>query len=258
MIAGESSMEFVAKRILITGSSRKIGQALARHFIDEGAMVAINGRSPTAVAESIASIGEPERLFAAPGDVSTAAGCEHVVGQALSALSGLDILINNAGTYPIASIEETDEALWDTTLNANVKSAFFCRRAALGALRESKGVIINHSSIAGLMGFANISVYCTSKAAVANLTRSMAMELAPDIRVNCICPTTVDNDMGWNGFNRADDPQVAYEAFAAGSKMKRLPTNDDVVAAFAFLASDKASFMTGVALPVDGGKSAGA
>ena len=124
MIAGESSMEFVAKRILITGSSRKIGQALARHFIDEGAMVAINGRSPTAVAESIASIGEPERLFAAPGDVSTAAGCEHVVGQALSALSGLDILINNAGTYPIASIEETDEALWDTTLNANVKSAF--------------------------------------------------------------------------------------------------------------------------------------
>ena len=90
-----------------------------------------------------------------------------------------------------------------------------------------------------------------------HLTKSMAMELAPDVRVNCVCPSTVDNEMGWRGFNRSDDPQAAFEAFAAASKLQRLPTNDDVVAAFAFLASDRASFMTGVALPVDGGKSAG-
>lgn len=251
-------MEFADKCVLITGSTRGIGQALARRFVAEGATVAINGRSGDSVAASIEAIGDSDRLCAAPGDVSIAAGCADVVARALAALGGLDILINNAGTYPIASIEDTDEALWDTTLNANVKSAFFCSRAALPALRESKGVIVNHSSIAGLMGFANIAAYCTSKAAVANLTRSMAMELAPDVRVNCVCPTTVDNDMGWQGFNRADDPQAAYEAFAAGSKMKRLPTNDDVVEAFAFLASNRAAFMTGVALPVDGGKSAGA
>jgi meso-butanediol dehydrogenase/(S,S)-butanediol dehydrogenase/diacetyl reductase len=251
-------MEFAAKRILITGSSRGIGQSLARHFVAQGATVAINGRTPDAVANSIEEIDRGERLCAAPSDVSSVSGCVGVVTQALKRLGGLDILINNAGTYPIASIEGTDEALWDTTLNANVKSAFFCSQASLGALRESKGVIINHSSIAGLMGFANIAVYCASKAAVANLTRSMAMELAPDVRVNCVCPTTVDNEMGRSGFNRLEDPQAAYEAFAAGSKMKRMPTNDDVVAAFAFLASDKASFMTGVALPVGGGKSAGA
>jgi len=251
-------MDFATKRVLITGSTRGIGQALARRFIAEGAIVTINGRSGDAVDASIKAIGHTERLHGAPGDVSSAAGCERVVSQALEALGGLDILINNVGTYPIASIEDTDEALWDTTLDTNVKSAFFCSRAALPALRQSRGVIINHSSIAGLMGFANIAAYCTAKAALANLTRSMAMELAPEVRVNCVCPTTVDNEMGWQGFNRADDPQAAYEAFAAGSKMKRLPTNEDVVEAFVFLASDRAGFMTGVALPVDGGKSAGA
>jgi len=251
-------MEFKDKRVLVTGSSRGIGQALARRFVSEGAHVAINGRTEDAVQRSIETIGVPGALVAAPGDLATAAGCEQVVNDALTALGGLDILINNAGTYPIASIEQTDEALWDATQSANVKSTFFCSRAALPALRAARGVIINHSSIAGLMGFANIAAYCASKAAVANLTRSMAMELAPDIRVNCVCPTTVDNEMGWRGFNRAEDPQAAYAAFAANSKMKRLPTNDDVVEAFVFLASERAGFMTGVALPVDGGKSAGA
>ncbi len=83
------------------------------------------------------------------------------------------------------------------------------------------------------------------------------MELAPAVRVNCVCPTTVDNEMGWRGFNRSDDPQAAYRAFVAASKMQRMPTEDDVVEAFVFLASPRSSFMTGVALPVDGGKSAG-
>ncbi len=251
-------MEFTGKRVLVTGSTRGIGHALARRFLDGGARVAVNGRQEERVATAIEVLGGAAELVAAPGDLSHAVGCETVINQAVEGLGGLDILINNAGLYPIASIEETDESMWDATMDANVKSVFFCSRAALAPLRASQGVIINHASIAGLMGFANISAYCTSKAAVANLTRSMAMELAPGIRVNCVCPTTVDNDMGWQGFNRADDPQAAYEAFAQASKLKRLPTNDDVVEAFAFLASDRATFMTGVALPVDGGKSAGA
>lgn len=251
-------MEFAGKRILVTGSTRGIGLALARRFCAAGARVAVNGRRADAVEAALAALEGPEPGVAAPGDVASAAGCETVVCQALEGLGGLDVLVNNAGIYPIASIEQTDEDTWDATLATNVKSVFFCARAALAALRESRGVILNHASIAGLMGFANIAAYCTSKAAVVNLTRSMAMELAPEIRVNCVCPTTVDNDMGWQGFNRADDPRAAYEAFAAASKLKRLPTNDDVVAAFAFLASPQAGFMTGVALPVDGGKSAGA
>lgn len=134
---------------------------------------------------------------------------------------------------------------------------FFTSRAALGALRSARGVILNHASIAGLIGLANVTTYCASKGAVVQLTRSMAMELAPDVRVNCVCPTTVDNEMGWKGFNRAADPQAAHDAFVAASKMKRMPTHDDVVEAFVYLASPRAGFLTGVALPVDGGKSAG-
>ena len=251
-------MAFTDKRILITGSTRGIGRAMAQRFIEAGASVAINGRSASAVNEAIATLGAPERTVPAAGDLASARGCEAVVEQALTAFGGLDLLINNAGIYPIASVEDTDETTWDQTMAINVKSAYFCARASLSALREAQGMILNHASIAGLMGFANISAYCASKAAVVNLTRAMAMEFAPDVRVNCVCPTTVDNDMGWQGFNRAPDPQAAYSSFAENSKLKRLPTNTDVVEAFVFLASDSASFMTGIALPVDGGKSAGA
>lgn len=250
-------MEFQDKRVLISGSTRGIGFSLAEHFIAEGAVVAINGRRQESVVEAITKL-DAEKAVDAHGDLSTPDNCQAVVSKAVDALGGLDILINNAGVFDIASIEDTDEAMWDRAMNTNVKAAFFCAKHALPALREGGGNIINHASIAGLIGLANVAAYCTSKGAIVQLTRSMAMELAPDVRVNCVCPTTVNNEMGWQGFNRNDDPNAAYQAFVDASKMKRMPTNEDVVAAFSFLASDKASFMTGVALPVDGGKSAGA
>lgn len=247
-------MEFEGKCVLITGASRGIGRALAARFIREGARVAINGRDAARLEATAAELGA---AVAVAGDLSTAAVCDGVVRATVAALGGLDVLINNAGVFPIASMADTDEATWDETFGANLKSAFFTSRAALSALRAARGVILNHGSIAGLIGLANVSAYCASKGALVHLTRAMAMELAPEIRVNCVCPTTVDNDLGWTAFRRTADPEAARNAFVAASKLKRMPTDDDVVEAFAYLASPRASFLTGVALPVDGGKSAG-
>ncbi len=250
-------MEFEGKRVLITGSTRGIGRALAERMLGEGARVAINGRNPEAVEDAIRDLGPADSVVAAPADLTTSRGCEVAVTAAIQGLGGLDILVNNAGILHIATIEETDEVVWDRVLGTNVKAAFLCSRAALPALRSAKGVIVNHSSIAGLLGFSKISAYCASKTALVGLTRSMAMELAPDVRVNCICPTTVDNEMGWQGFNLSEDPQAAHAAFVDGNTMKRMPTNADIVEGICFLASERSAFMTGVAMPVDGGRSAG-
>ncbi|MGB1883830.1 MAG: SDR family NAD(P)-dependent oxidoreductase [Gammaproteobacteria bacterium] len=247
-------MEFKDQRVLITGSSRGIGLAMATRFAAAGASVVVTGRNQARV---LAAADEVSAQGYVVADLSAVDECERLVHESVALLGGLDLLINNAGVFSIAAVEETDETIWDETMNANVKAAFFTSRAAVAALRQAGGVILNHGSIAGLIGLANVAAYCASKGAIVHLTRALAMELAPDIRVNCVCPTTVDNDMGWRGFNRADDPEAAYEAFVANSKLKRMPTNDDVVDAFMFLASARASFMTGVALPVDGGKSAG-
>ncbi|MEM7541941.1 MAG: SDR family NAD(P)-dependent oxidoreductase [Pseudomonadota bacterium] len=249
-------MDFAGKKVLVTGSTQGIGRALVQRFVAEGAAVAVNGRSRERVQGVIDELGSGALVNAA-GDLNSRSGCSAVVSTAVQDLGGLDVLINNAGLFPIASIADTDEETWDRTLSTNVKAAFFCAQAALDALKKNRGTIINHGSIAGLIGLANVAAYCTSKGAIVHLTKAMAMELAPEIRVNCVCPTTVDNEMGWKGFNRSDDPEAAHDAFVAASKMKRMVTNEDVVEAFVFLASRRASFMTGVALPVDGGKSAG-
>lgn len=248
-------MSFKGMCVLITGSSRGIGHALAARLAAEGARVAINGRETTRVEAVCDALGAGS--VAAPGDLTTAAGCEQVVTTATAALGGLDLLINNAGVFPIASIADTVESLWDGTFAANVKAAFFASRAALPTLRERRGAIINHASIAGLVGLANVSAYCASKGALVQLTRSMAIELAPEVRVNCVCPTTVDNAMGWTAFNRTSDPQAAHAAFVAGSRMRRMATEEDIIEAMLYLGSARASFVTGIALPVDGGRSAG-
>lgn len=247
------------KRILVTGGTRGIGGAAVAAFLDAGARVAVNGRTAESTASAIAAHGSNDRLLPAPGSVATAAGCQAIVETAIAGLGGLDILVNSAGLGDVGRIEEIDEAFWDEMLAVNLKGTFFSIRFALAALRESGGNIVNIASDAGLMGdVGSGSVYCASKGGVVNMTRAMALELAPRIRVNCVCPGYVDTDMvRRDGIEQADDPAAAEQALKDYAPLKRIASPEEIASAILYLASDEARFVTGAAFQIDGGSTAG-
>lgn len=246
------------KRVLVTGGTRGIGRGAVKAFLDAGARVAINGRTSGSTASAIAELDAGRRLVAAPGDVGTASGCEAVVNAAIKELGGLDILVNSAGVARSGPIEEFDEAAWDQTLNINLKGTFFCIRSAISALRESRGNIINLASDAGLIGARDLIVYCASKGGVVNMTRAMALEFAPDVRVNCICPGYVDTDMvRRDGIERAGNPADMEQSLIDLAPLKRLASPEEIASAIIYLACDDARFVTGAAFQIDGGTTAG-
>lgn len=241
-------MDFTNKRVLVTGGSRGIGFAIVKAFIEAGARVAVNGKTSQSVSTAIEKLGGGERLVAAPGDIGTVAGCELAVKTAEDAFAGLDILVNSAGIGSGRPIKDSDEAMWDAHVDVNLKGTFFCCRAALTALGASKGNIVNIASDAGLMGCPGITVYCASKGGVVNMTRAMALEVAPGVRVNCVCPGYVDTEM-----NVRNNVQKMIDY----APMKRIATPAEIAHAVLYLASYEARFITGTALAVDGGTTAG-
>ncbi len=251
-------IDFKDRRVLVTGGTRGIGRAVVETFVAAGARVAVNGRTGDSTATAIAAMGGGEGLVAAPGDVATAAGCEAIVNAAVAGLGGLDVLVNSAGVGKAGSIEEFDEKAWDETIDVNLKGTFFCIKAALPALRASLGNIVNLASDAGLMGDPHLTVYCASKGGVVNMTRAMALTLAPDIRVNCVCPGYVDTDMvRRDGIEQADNPTAAEQALIDYAPLQRIATPAEIATAIAYLASDDARFVTGAAFQIDGGTTAG-
>lgn len=250
-------MSFVGKRVLITGSSRGIGQATAKEFLQLGALVAINGRSKDSVEQAWISLNKHENITKIVGDVSTVSGCNNIVEQAINTLGGLDILVNAAGVGISASIEKTDEDLWNNTIDINLKGTFFCCQAALPALKKSGGNIVNIASDCGLQGEKLLAAYCASKAGVVNMSKSMALDLAPDVRINCICPGYVDTDMvRRDGIDKASDPKATEQTLKDYAPLKRFAAPIEIAKAVAYLASEHAVNITGTSLSIDGGTTA--
>jgi NAD(P)-dependent dehydrogenase (short-subunit alcohol dehydrogenase family) len=250
-------MKFDGKRVLITGSSRGIGQAAARVFLGLGAKVAINGRSAGSIANGIAALGGGKRMIPALGDIATVKGCEEAVRLAVEGLGGLDVLVNSAGVGDVRPLLDCDEAMWDQVLNVNLKGTFFCIRAAYPYLKASHGNVVNVGSDAGLIGEKKLSVYCASKGGVVNMTRALALELAPDVRVNCVCPGYVDTDMVRRDIEKAADPALAEAEAMSYAPLKRMAQPEEIGKAIAYLASDDGGFITGAAFSIDGGSTAG-
>lgn len=250
------SFDYRQKTALVTGAGRGLGFAIARALHGAGAEVILNDRSPEAVRDAIARIGD-DRLVAAPADVSSADGVAAAVAPALRR-GKLDFLVNNAAVNVERSISDTDDAHWDRHLSTNLKAAFFTVKYALPLLRRSRGSVINIASELGLHAIADNVAYVAAKHGLIALTRALAIELAPDtVRVNAVCPGTMDTELMRDCAIDSGDPDHYYRAFRAYHPLGRLATPDEIAEFVLCLLSPAAAFATGAAFVIDGGSTAG-
>jgi 3-oxoacyl-[acyl-carrier protein] reductase len=232
---------------MVTGSTRGIGNSIARAFAEVGAKVAVIGRDATRAAEAARGIGQGAQGFAC--DVTSEAAVTEAVAAVEKALGPIDILVNNAGVTKDNVFLRLSDADFDTVLEANLKGAFRTIRAASrGMMKKRWGRIINIASVVGLTGNKGQANYAASKAGLIGLTRSLARELATrNITVNAVAPGFIETDM-----TAALTPEQR-DALARQIPMERLGSPRDVAAAVLFLASEGASYITGQVLVVDGG-----
>jgi NAD(P)-dependent dehydrogenase (short-subunit alcohol dehydrogenase family) len=244
------------KVALITGGASGIGCATALLFAQEGAsvMVAdINSKLGQSVVEEIRSQGGRAQFTLC--DVSVSEACHLAVNNTLQQFGRLDILFNNAGIIRRADVVETTEAEWDQVLAVNLKSIFLMSKYAVPVMAKAGGgVIINTSSGWGLKGGPKAVSYCASKGAVVNMTRAMAIDHGPqNIRVNCICPGDVDTPMLRHEASQLGQPEAEFLAEAAIRPLRRYGQPLEIAQTVLYLASDASSYVTGIALLVDGG-----
>lgn len=245
-------MQFAGKVALVTGGGSGIGQATGALFAERGGAVMVadvNEAAATATADEIRRAGG--RAAAVRCDVTVWEEVQSAVERTRTALGGLGVVVNCAGILKGALLEETPEAEWREILDVNLTGAFLVTKAAFKAMREEGGGAIVH--IASRMAIRvkeGHGAYAAAKAGILQLTQMAALEGAPHkIRVNCVCPGFVDSPMTRTGYR--DD---AFEGWNKVCPLRRAGTPDDIAKAMLFLASDEAAFITGVNLPVDGGR----
>jgi meso-butanediol dehydrogenase/(S,S)-butanediol dehydrogenase/diacetyl reductase len=249
-----SMRRFDGQVVAISGAASGIGAAAAARFAAEGASLALCDLRPEPLAAVAAGLGLPEdRVWTQAVDVADGEAYGAFVDGAAKRFGRLDVLVNNAGIGCFGHVDEITPDAWRRTLAVDLDAVFFGSRAALPHLRASQGCIVNTASISGLFGDPGLAAYNVAKAGVINLTRNMAVDHAHEhIRVNCICPGGVGTPM-----LRAHMRDAAImDEYARLVPMERVGSPEEMAASIAFLASRDASYITGVALVVDGGVTA--
>jgi len=241
------------KIAVITGAGTGIGRAIALAFAHEGAKIALVGRRKEllqAVAEEAG--GSP---LVRAGDVSQQRDIDRILAETAAHFGGVNVLVNNAGILHIGTAEEITEQQWDETFNINVRGLWLLSRSVLPHMREAGGgCIINVASVLGINGARKRAAYAPSKGAVVLLTKCMAVDYGHEnIRVNALCPSFVETDLTADVIRKASDPNAVRTERISVHPIGRLGQPKDMAGLAVFLASDESSWMTGAALPVDGG-----
>lgn len=247
------------KVVIITGAGRGIGRAAALLFASEGARLAlvdINEESGEAAAEEVRLQGG-EAIYVKT-DLTHSAQVKKMADTVVEKYGRIDVLYNNAGINHFGKVTDADEAAWDRVMAVNAKSVFLtCKFVIPIMAKQKKGVIINTGSAASLVGLANLSAYTASKGAVLQLTRNMALDYAKDgIRVNAICPGVTATEMTEQVIYDDPNPKAARERFDRVIPRGSMAAPIEIANAALFLASDESSYITGAAIPVDGGYTA--
>ena len=241
---------FEGKVVVVTGAGTGIGAATARRFHAEGAVVVLNGRRESKLRELGTALGGNRHMIG-PADVSIVEEVETLVGDVIRRFGKIDVLVNNAGTGAVGHFLTMPVQHWRDVFAVNVDGILNMARATLPHLIKSRGSMINVSSVSGLGGDRGLSFYNATKGAVCNLTRSLALEFAPQgVRINAVCPSATFTELTTPIFEQ--HPELLQRL------VERIPLGrgaqpQEIASVIAFLASDDASFVNGVNLPIDGG-----
>lgn len=240
---------------VVTGGTSGMGKAIARLFCEEGASVVLSGRDRKrgeAIQEELS--GRGHRAVFVEGDVGELETNRLIIDAAKKEFGGVDILVPCAGILALGSITDLSPGEWQEAMNTNLNSVYYLLHLGIPELQKrEKGNIVAIGSIAAYRGFPNHAAYCTTKGALVPMIRQVAMDYAPEIRANVLCPGPVDTPLLWYSARAFPDPSKAVSDVAERAPMKRLGTPEDIARAALFLASDDSSWIDGTALNIDGG-----
>lgn len=245
-------MRLKGKIAVVTGAGRGIGEAIARKFLQEGATVVICDALKARVEEAAGRLAAFGTVQTFAVDVTNREDVQAMIDETVRIFGRIDILANNAGIARFEPFLEIEDKNWNDTLAVNLTGTFICSQIAARVMAKQKsGAIVNMASTNGILGEEALAHYNASKAGIVLLGKTMAIELAPyGIRVNSICPGSIQTDLALEGGQPAEE----LEQYFAKIPLKRRGSTEEVANAFAFLASDEASFITGTELVVDGGQ----
>lgn len=248
-------MEFAGKSILITGSTRGIGAAAAQLFLERGGSVILHGRRQADVDAAVTRLAAQHagRVRGLGADLSDRAQCRSLAQR----IDALDILVNCSGVFREAAIADTSLAIWDETIAVNLTAAWVLSRELLPILRKRKGIIVNVASDAAFLGYGDSVAYCASKGALVGLTRALATEISPDVRVLCVCPGPTETDMMRESIATAPDDAKARQQWASYTLLGRVARPEEIGEVILLAASPRATFSTGSVIMADGGATAG-